>query len=234
MHAGQTRDVALDGVVRTGDAGEQLGDGEADRDAGLRPGDRRAGRRRRPAASSELAAAERGEAAELGDVDQADAAYTTTAPRAASGNGASSGPAKSRAPRRRATVTRLSSCVRPPAASARAVRLPLLLTGKPWISPAPTLAAPSASNSWLASMRSPAADGERAGGQDVVGVADAARPARAQKGSHIVETDLGSPGVGIPAGIAPTSSTPRSSRSRAQTARVAPNMPNRAIGAEGT
>ena len=55
------------------------------------------------------------------------------------------------------TVTRLASWVRPPTASPMAVRLPLLLTGKPWSSPDPRLAAPSARSSRLASMRSPRA-----------------------------------------------------------------------------
>ena len=39
-----------------------------------------------------------------------------------------------------------------PAAIAMAVRLPLLLTGNPRTSDAPTLATPSASSSWFASI----------------------------------------------------------------------------------
>ena len=54
-----------------------------------------------------------------------------------------------------ATVTRPASWVRPPTASTMAVRLPLLLTGKPCSSPAPRLAAPSARSSRWASIVSP-------------------------------------------------------------------------------
>jgi hypothetical protein len=53
------------------------------------------------------------------------------------------------------TATSECSWVRAPADSPIAVRLPLLLTGNPWNRPAPTLAAPRARNSWLASMLYP-------------------------------------------------------------------------------
>ena len=49
-----------------------------------------------------------------------------------------------------------------PAAIAMAVRLPLLLTGKPRNSDAPTLATPSASSSWFASISSSRPANERA------------------------------------------------------------------------
>ena len=54
-----------------------------------------------------------------------------------------------------ATVTRECSWVRLPDATPIAVRLPLLLTGNHCRIPAPTLAAPSPRNSWLASMGYP-------------------------------------------------------------------------------
>ena len=52
-------------------------------------------------------------------------------------------------------VAREYSCVRLPIEAPIAVRLPLLLTGKPDNSPPATLAAPRARNSWLASIRWP-------------------------------------------------------------------------------
>ena len=45
------------------------------------------------------------------------------------------------------------TCVRPPAASATAVRESLALIGSPWLRPETRLAAPMANSSWLASMR---------------------------------------------------------------------------------
>ena len=52
-----------------------------------------------------------------------------------------------------ATVTSDASWLRLPTASPIAVRLPLLLTGKPCISPDARLAAPSPASSWRASTR---------------------------------------------------------------------------------
>ena len=82
------------------------------------------------------------------------AAYTTTAPRAATGKLASTGSASSIASTVATAVTTLASWVRPPTASLIAVRLPLLLTGNPCSRPDPTLAALSARSSRLGSIRS--------------------------------------------------------------------------------
>ena len=79
------------------------------------------------------------------------------APSAAAGNRVSSGPRNSNVATTSTRVTSEYSWVRAPAASASAVRLPLLLTGNPLNRPAPTLAAPSATSSWLASISPPAA-----------------------------------------------------------------------------
>jgi hypothetical protein len=54
-----------------------------------------------------------------------------------------------------ATATKENTWLREPRASPMTVRLPLLLTGKPWISPAATLAPPSPTSSWFASVGYP-------------------------------------------------------------------------------
>ena len=65
------------------------------------------------------------------------------------------GPRASTATSTVARVAREYSWVRLPIAAPIAVRLPLLLTGKPESSPPATFAAPRARNSWLASIFSP-------------------------------------------------------------------------------
>ena len=120
------------------------------------------------------------------------AAYTTTAARAASGNAARRGRRVSRASRVQATVASPASWVRLPTASPMAVRLPLLLTGNPCSRPAPRLAAPRARSSrWgVDGLVVPA--GERAAGEDVVGVADEGDPERrGQHGGQLGRADVG-------------------------------------------
>ena len=76
----------------------------------------------------------------------------TIAPSAGIGKSASTGRRNSNTMTTQTTATSECSWVRAPADSPIAVRLPLLLTGNPWNSPAPTFAAPRARNSWLASV----------------------------------------------------------------------------------
>ena len=76
----------------------------------------------------------------------------TRAPSAAVGKRASNGPRNSSTATTDASATSECSWVRAPEASPIAVRLALLLTGKPRNKPAPMLDAPTASNSWFASM----------------------------------------------------------------------------------
>ncbi|CNV43399.1 Uncharacterised protein [Mycobacterium tuberculosis] len=78
------------------------------------------------------------------------AAYTTKAPRAAIGNMASSPLAKTITMTTSPNAISEYSWVRPPTTSARAVRLLLELTGKPCVSPAAMLQAPTARSSALA------------------------------------------------------------------------------------
>ena len=78
----------------------------------------------------------------------------------------------------RIAPTRPVTCVLAPACSATAVRDPLVLTGKPWNSPAPRLAAPIPIISWLPSTSSPDAVGERGRGRDRVGQRDQRDPER--------------------------------------------------------
>ena len=61
------------------------------------------------------------------------------------------------------------TCERDPACSATAVRDPLVLTGKPWKSPAAMLAAPMPIISWLPRTRSP----RRAAKADAVDIVSA-------------------------------------------------------------
>jgi hypothetical protein len=79
------------------------------------------------------------------------AANTTRAPRAAIGNVDRTGPA-TRSTASTAMIDTIElSWLRLPSESPITVRLPLLLTGKPWKRPDATFAAPSASISWSAS-----------------------------------------------------------------------------------
>ena len=100
------------------------------------------------------------------------AAKTTTAPRAAVGKAAMTGPSQSSVATTRTSETSECSWVRAPIVSAMTVRLPLELIGKPWKRPVATLAAPSARNSWSLSMGSRCRAREGTAGQHVVGVAD--------------------------------------------------------------
>ena len=77
----------------------------------------------------------------------------TIAPSAAVGKLPSSGRRNSRATTTVASATSECSCERLPSASPTTVRLPLLLTGKPWVQPTARLVTPSASSSWLGSIR---------------------------------------------------------------------------------
>ena len=81
------------------------------------------------------------------------AAATITAASAGCGISASTGRSSSRAAARNAPATMLTSWLWLPSEAGTAVRLALEEIGKPWDSPAATLIAPSAANSWFASTR---------------------------------------------------------------------------------
>ncbi len=68
-----------------------------------------------------------------------------------------------------AAPTRPVTCERDPACSATAVREPLVLTGKPWNSPAAMFAAPMPIISWSPRTRSP----RRAANDDAVDIVSA-------------------------------------------------------------
>ena len=124
-----------------------------------------------------------------------------------------------------ARATSEYSWLRLPSESPMTVRLPLLLTGNPWISPVDRLDAPRASSSWLASMRVVVAVGEGAGGEHVVGVAD--DRARRLPGSSSCRrsrgSTSGSPSAGNPAGISPTTASPAPAGRAAHATAVAPS-----------
>ena len=155
MHAGQPGHQALHGVVRAGHPVQHLGHRQAhgEQDAVQHA------QHQHPAQGAEgeqqLAAAEPGQPAESAEVDQPGRGVHHDRAQAADGNNVSSGLANSSVATTSSSVTREYSWVRAPAASASAVRLPLLLTGNPPTRPAPTLTTPSATNSWLASIRPP-------------------------------------------------------------------------------
>ena len=103
--------------------------------------------------------------------------------------------------------TRPVTCVLAPACSATAVREPLVLTGKPWKSPAPRLAAPIPIISRLPSTSSPDPAGERGRGRDRVGERDqrdAERPAD-QRAAGRSSCTSGTVSGGNPSGSVPTS-----------------------------
>ena len=120
------------------------------------------------------------------------AAKTTTAPSAAVGKAAMTGPSQSRVATTRTRETSECSWVRAPIVSAITVRLPLELIGKPWKRPVATLAVPSARNSWSLSMRLAVPGAEGTAGQDVVGVADDGdAERRRQQGPQVDVADVG-------------------------------------------
>ena len=129
------------------------------------------------------------------------AAYTTTAPSAAAGTISRSGRNASRATRVVATAAKLVSWVRPPTAWTIAVRLPLLLTGKPWSRPAPRLAPPRASSSRLASIASPLLSANARAVRTLSVKPTNATPRAAGTIAAIVDgSRWGMPGTGRPAG----------------------------------
>ena len=114
------------------------------------------------------------------------------------------------------------------------MRLPLLLTGKPCITPDARFAAPSANSSRLGSTRSPCLFPNARPVKMLSVYATNATP-RAAGASETTSSNVrcGSDGTGSPAGIVPMTVTPRSPRSSRDTAAAAPTMPISAIGACG-
>ena len=132
VHAGQARHEAQDRVVRPGDAGQHLGDGQARPRAGRRTGcRRRAHRRARRARAAVRCAGTRRAAGTRRRRSAGARRRRRCAPSAAVGKWARSGPSERAGPRRpppgRPASTAGCGCRRRPSA----VRLPLLLTGKP-------------------------------------------------------------------------------------------------------
>ena len=76
-----------------------------------------------------------------------------TAPSTALGRSENSGARKTSVASTRPPVTSEDSCVRAPADSFSELADRLVDTGMPWNRPAPTLAIPCATDSWLTSMR---------------------------------------------------------------------------------
>ena len=141
------------------------------------------------------------------------------APSAASGNEASTGRANSRTPRIEASAVSEYAWVCAPAASPMAVLLPLLLIGKPRSRPAPAFDTPRASSSWLASMLSPPRSNARPVSTSSLKATRSTPSAGSISSRTSLRSTLGSPGVGRPAGICPTSATPCCPRPKiAQTA----------------
>ena len=95
----------------------------------------------------------------------------TTAPRAAQREGGQQRPRNSIVSSTVTSATREYSWVRLPTRRRCAVRLPLLLTGKPWNRPAADVGRTEREQLLAASIPR-AVGGERARGQDVVGVGD--------------------------------------------------------------
>ncbi len=168
--------VAEDAVVRPGHSTQQVQHGQsrpppAHRTAHPGAATARGGRQRQ----QQLAAAERGEAPELRQIDQPQAPRRSpVSPSAAVGKAASSGRRASTSVRTTAASTTseytwLFGC---PAASPMAVRLPLLLTGKPCSSPAASVARAESEQLLLRVDALPMPGGEGAPGQHVVCVAD--------------------------------------------------------------
>ena len=115
-----------------------------------------------------------------------------------------------------------NSCVRPPAASPSAVRLPLELTGKPCATPAAALHNPRARSSALASKSSPL---RAANVRAVKMLSENATIAMPHAGitsdaRSCIEMS-GIPGFGNPLGICPTTAIPLESNENSHTAAVA-------------
>ena len=114
------------------------------------------------------------------------------------------------------------SWLRAPARSATAVRDPLVLTGKPWKSPAARFATPMPIISWFPSTCWPV----RAANADDVEMVSAsdtrAMPkAPAASGARSESSAVGSVKGGNPWGSTPTSETPRAARSKTDEAAIA-------------
>ena len=123
--------------------------------------------------------------------------------------------------RARTAVTRPAIWLRPPDRSTAAVFDRLPATPKPPNSPEPRLPAPTASSSWLASIRSPVlAANRRAALRPSASPTNAtAAPATTRPVMSLIETS-GIDGTGRPWGTSPTTATPCAARSIAlETAR---------------
>ena len=170
--AGHTRDPAEHRLVRPPRSPEHVDDRQGRRRSRCR-GARRAGRHRgtRPS-PAELGAACRQSRTVAGmSASDSDAAMTTAA--SVGWGRLRSRPGTNSSIRVIASApTSPVSWVLAPACSATAVREPLVLTGKPWKSPAAMLAAPMPIISWSPSTSWPAAGGERRRGRDRVGERD--------------------------------------------------------------
>ena len=131
MHAGKSRDEPENSVVGSSHAVEEIKDRKSDRDENTlkcaegKDCDCRAERQ------GEFSPAEPPIRRNSATSTRRTAAYTTTAPNAALGNAARTGPKKMTARTTEPTATIEYSWLRLPIASPIAVRLPLLLTGKP-------------------------------------------------------------------------------------------------------
>ena len=163
------------------------------------------------------------------------AAYTTIAPSAAVGKVASSPWAKSMTASSRLSATREYIWVRAPANSPSAVRLALLLTGKPWHTADPMLHRPSARNSALASMVSPFRAANTRALSTLSENATSATPPDAA--ARVARSDSGtllSPTGGKPSGTAPMTPMPCRSSENTATAADASATAMNGPGARGT
>ena len=153
------------------------------------------------------------------------AAYTTTPPRAASGNASSAGPRNSSVATRTSSAVSAATWLRPPLETITAVRLPLLLTGKPCSRPADTLAAPRASSSWLALIggSSRVANARPVSTLSVKPTAAIPVAASATWTRSSAATS-GTFGTGRPRGTSPTTARPRRSAPMSATTMAAATM----------
>ncbi len=126
------------------------------------------------------------------------------------------------------------SCDLAPACSATAVREPLVLTGKPWNSPAATFAAPMPIISPLPSTSCPV----RSANADAVEIVSASAtrtiPSAPATSSGKSDTVSGNVSGGKPDGSVPTSDTPCAPRSNRPDAAIATTTATRIAGTFGT
>ena len=141
---------------------------------------------------------------------------------------------KSRMTRIAPAATRPPSCVRTPIESFTAVREPLAPIGKPWVSPAATLAAPIANTSCSARTCCPCLPAN----DRAVRISSAKLTRKIPTAAVTSSSASPPPGVGrarsgMPLGTLPTTARPRSSRSSHQEIPIPPTTTSSAAGMRG-